>query len=271
MSDNLITKNTYSINKNLNKIKPYDKSELKKYFDPDIYEQLPNLTFNEISPRQLIIVFWDISGFSDFCNVYKDEQQFPVAFLKNFFQDANSIIKQNEGILDKFLGDGLLAYFGLNKISGVMNTGPEKNKSEIKKSTKQAIKSAIELRKKFKKINESHYQIWTETKRDKINMGLKCAIHIETVLFGILETGERKQITIFGRGANFCSRLVEEIAENDEIIISDDLKKYMKKTYSCSTLKVEERIKSKLKRKNKKYRIKSFEDVETFNKLTNPI
>jgi class 3 adenylate cyclase len=35
-----------------------------------------------------------------------------VEFLQEYFTKANKIIYKRNGILDKFLGDGIMAYFG---------------------------------------------------------------------------------------------------------------------------------------------------------------
>jgi adenylate cyclase len=35
-----------------------------------------------------------------------------VDLLKNYFNKANTIIHKHGGIIDKFIGDGILAYFG---------------------------------------------------------------------------------------------------------------------------------------------------------------
>ena len=56
--------------------------------------------------------FWDLSGFSDMCNQFIYDPSTIVHFLKKYFNEANKIIHKNDGILDKFIGDGIMAYFG---------------------------------------------------------------------------------------------------------------------------------------------------------------
>jgi class 3 adenylate cyclase len=60
----------------------------------------------------LISHIWDISSFSKLCNELKNEPHLIVEFLQEYFTNANRIIHRHNGILDKFLGDGIMAYFG---------------------------------------------------------------------------------------------------------------------------------------------------------------
>ena len=79
-----------------------------------------------------------------------------------------------------------------------------------------AIHAALELRKAFADIKSK----WT------VDLGLidpkvdlKCGINTGDVLFGLLETKFRNQITLTGSNVNLASRL-EDKAKNDEIVVS---------------------------------------------------
>jgi class 3 adenylate cyclase len=65
-----------------------------------------------IHNRILSIVFWVVSGFSNLCNILKNEPHLVVVFLQEYFTIANKIIHKHNGILDKFIGGGIMAYFG---------------------------------------------------------------------------------------------------------------------------------------------------------------
>ena len=75
----------------------------------------------------------------------------------------------------------------------------------------------------------------------KIDIHLKGGTHIGKVLFGILETHSRKQVTVIGREVNFASRLIEEMAERDEIIVSEDLKNVVGNRFHLTKVNVEKR------------------------------
>jgi hypothetical protein len=117
-----------------NRINPYDIGELAKYFDPLVYQNLRILTISEINWIRLTIAFWDISGFSELCNKLIDNQAHIISFLKEYFDESAKIISDHNGILDKFIGDGIMAYFGY----------PDDNSNE---APSEALTVALELEK----------------------------------------------------------------------------------------------------------------------------
>jgi class 3 adenylate cyclase len=159
-------------------------------------------------------------------------------FLTDYFDMASKIIHDHNGIIDKFLGDGILAFFGFY------------NDDEIH-SALDAIKSALEIRQNFKTINEK----WLEDASkhfDHKNIGIdvKCGIHTGSVLFGLLDTGSRSQITIIGSTVNLASRL-ESIAKDDQIIISGEVKDLIHDRYEISSIELPP-----------DKRIQSFQDID---------
>ena len=61
--------------------------------------------------RLLTVVFWDIKNFSSLCDILKTHTTLLVPFLRDFLELARNIICERSGILDKFLGDGVMAVF----------------------------------------------------------------------------------------------------------------------------------------------------------------
>jgi class 3 adenylate cyclase len=98
---------------------------------------------------------------------------------------ACRIIHDNRGIVDKFIGDGIMAIFGFNsddKTQGALN----------------AVISALQLREDFKPIRQKWMEVWSKhfTHHD-IDIDVKCGIHSGSVLFGLLDGGSRYQVTIW--------------------------------------------------------------------------
>ena len=198
---------------------PYSKEQLGMYFDPFIYKHIKELKLDGINIYSFIIVFWDISKFSALIKELKAlmKKQGSILpeveyLLRDYYSEATRVIKRNNGILDKFIGDGIFAYFGYQ----------DNNKFDMVYS--KAINAALELKKNFIKIKEknmkilySHYNYKPTT-----NINLKCAMHIGQVLFGYWYSPLRSQITAIGDDVNFCSRL-EGFADKDQIIISKEL------------------------------------------------
>jgi adenylate cyclase len=63
------------------------------------------------SEKLLTVVFWDIKNFSSLCDILKTHTTLLVPFLREFLELARNIICERSGILDKFLGDGVMALF----------------------------------------------------------------------------------------------------------------------------------------------------------------
>src|SRR5690606_26095245 len=137
-------------------------------------------------------------------------------------EEANNVIHRYDGIIDKFIGDGVMAFFGYST----------NDKQEI---ASQSIDAALDMRKKFRGIKKS----WsTRVVTKPINLDdvtLICGIHIGNVLFGLLETKSRNQITLVGSNVNFANRL-EGIAEADQIVVSKEIIDLIGKNYYFDTI-----------------------------------
>jgi len=198
---------------------------LVKYFDPLILEVLLDPKKYQIQSKYLSIVFWDISGFSDLCNRFTDNPIMIIWFLRKYFNEANEIIHKYNGILDKFIGDGIMAYFGYF------------NNSEVS-GANDAVNAALELRKRFVKVKDDWISEFNLPTSDS-TIKLKCGIHSGSLLFGILETEYRNQITVTGPTVNFASRL-EGKGKDDQILISDDTKKLTQNTFLSHEIMVDD-------------------------------
>jgi len=197
---------------------------MRKYFDPTIYQMMLNPHVHNLRNEKLVIVFWDIAGFATLCNTLNKHPFIIVDLLTNFFSDAERVIRKNNGIIDKFIGDGIMAFFGYNQVNEYQMTS-------------DAINTALELRERFKITKEHLIQQLVKIHLDNAvtHISLKCGIHLGNVLIGLLETKYRNQITLIGSNVNFASRL-EGIADNEEIIVSEDIIKVVKDKFASEAL-----------------------------------
>jgi class 3 adenylate cyclase len=161
-------------------------------------------------------VFWDISGFSVLCESLQFNQELVVAFLREFFSEAATIIHKYDGVLDKFIGDGIMAFFGF-KDTHVNDNG--------KKGAICAVNAAIELRDFFDEIKVDWIDLW-KTKagqKGEISVHLRCGMNTGNVLVGLILTEKRDQFTTIGTNVNLASRM-EAVATEDQIIVSPSSK-----------------------------------------------
>ena len=130
-------------------------------------------------------------------------------FLKEYFEIGARAIFENDGVLDKFMGDGIMALFG------VMNTANSDNKCGVH----EALRAAIDLRDKFEALLKKWDENWKLYVPDKIEIGLGCGIHTGEALVGNVGTNFRDQFTALGPQVNFASR-IESRAAPGQILLS---------------------------------------------------
>jgi len=90
-------------------------TRLQRQLDPAIIEYLSDPHATLIQNRVMTIVFWDISNFSKLTEIFKDHPELIAVFLNEYLGVAVPIIHEYGGIIDKFIGDGIMAYFGFKE------------------------------------------------------------------------------------------------------------------------------------------------------------
>ena len=90
-------------------------TRLQRQIDPTIVEYLSNPNAVLLQNKILTIVFWDVSGFSILCEELIDHPELVTEFLREYFDVATKIIHEFRGVVDKFIGDGILTYFGFKE------------------------------------------------------------------------------------------------------------------------------------------------------------
>ena len=210
-------------------------TSLEKYVDPVVVEQIRDPELVTMQNKILTIVFWDISGFSVLCESLQSHQELVVAFLREFFSEAAAIIHKYDGVLDKFIGDGIMAFFGF-KDTCVNNNG--------KKGAIYAVNAAIELRDFFDEIKVDWIDLWRVKagQQEKISIHLRCGMNTGNVLVGLILTEKRDQFTTIGTNVNLASR-IESVATEDQIVVSPSTKMCIDYKFNLTTVPIEKAIK----------------------------
>ena len=209
-------------------------TSLEKYVDPVVLEQIRDPELVTMQNKILTIVFWDLSGFSVLCEKLKSHKELIVEFLREYFSEAAVIIQKHKGVLDKFMGDGIMAFFGY-KDTDANDNG--------RKGAISAVKAAIELRNFFDEMKLEWINLWiTKTDQQVISTDLRCGMNTGNVLVGLILTDVRDQFTTIGSNVNLASRL-ESVANKDQIIVSPSTKIRIKDQFSPRTIPIERPIK----------------------------
>jgi class 3 adenylate cyclase/DNA-binding NarL/FixJ family response regulator len=183
---------------------------LRRYFDPKVFDVIENKpSLLSMALRTITIVFWDIRGFSKLCESLKAHPKLISGFLNDYCETGAKTIFKNGGILDKFIGDGIMALFGV--LDHKDNVG--------KAYAISAVRAGMDFRTKFHDINKKWTDTWKMHTPDRIEIGLACGIHSGEALVGNVGTDFRDQFTALGPHVNFASR-IEGRCEPGRILIS---------------------------------------------------
>jgi len=126
-----------------------------------------------------------------------------------------AIVFLNQGIIDKYLGDGLLAFF--------------ENEKEKVISAENAIQTAIQMQTAARELNSQ----WAQ----KIRFDLHIRIGISTGYAAVGNIGPKEKFdyTIIGSKVNMASRL-QSIGGEGDIIFDEDTHSYIKDRYNTRNL-----------------------------------
>ncbi len=183
---------------------------LRRYFDPKVFGTITaNPSLLNIRNATLTICFWDIRGFSRLCEILKAHPNQISGFLSEYFKLAAEIIFEHSGVLDKFIGDGVMGLFG----ALIHNT------DEGRQDAVNAVSAALTLNRRFDELLARWTERWVFYTPHSIDIGLGCGIHTGEVLVGNVGTETRDQFTALGPHVNFAQRL-EARAKKGTILVS---------------------------------------------------
>lgn len=134
---------------------------------------------------RLCLLFADIHNFS--ARSEEGSPQEVVALLNDYFSEMTVAIHQHRGTVDKFIGDGVMAFFGAPQ----MLECPEKN----------ALEAAQEMLQRLRLVNER----LQEKGIAPIEIGI--ALHVGEVVTGNIGSMNRHEYTVIGDVVSLTSRL----------------------------------------------------------------
>jgi len=153
--------------------------------------------------QQATILISDIRRFTSISESMEPDQL--VSSLNRYFEGMVDVIDKYRGIIDKYIGDAIMALFGV----------PEKNENYIFNSVKAGIKMLFYL--------EDFNREQTEHRIGKFEIGI--GIHHGQVTAGNIGSEKKMDYTVIGEPVNISSRL-ESLTKHYQVplIISDEVK-----------------------------------------------
>jgi adenylate cyclase len=140
---------------------------------------------------------------------------------------VEKVVSANGGKVDKFMGDGVMALFGLE--------GHENDDGTD--DAISAVNAAVNLKDCFQQIKSKWYKIWERKVSEKIDIGLKCGINTGEVIVAKVES-EKSQYTAVGSVVNYASRF-EGLAKDNQILMSQTTNSRVKGKFLTGLIHVE--------------------------------
>jgi class 3 adenylate cyclase len=158
-------------------------------------ESIADINLGDQVQKEMTVLFTDIRDFTSISEKMSPKENFD--FLNSYLGYMEPVIRHNNGFIDKFMGDSIMALF------------PEK--------PEDAINASIEMRIKLVEFN----QIMGQFDKPNINSGI--GLHTGLLMLGIVGGEGRMDGTVISDAVNLTSR-VEGLTKiyGSSIIITED-------------------------------------------------
>lgn len=159
------------------------------YVSPEVVEDIvenPDQEIEAAARRRVSILFSDVRDFTTFAEAHPPEQV--SRQMSEYHSEMVEAVFSARGVLDKFIGDAVMALFGPYLES-------DENLSA------KAVVSALEMLRRLEILNER----WDREGLPRFRIGI--GIHTGDAIVGNFVTPKRTQFTAFGDAVNLAARL----------------------------------------------------------------
>jgi class 3 adenylate cyclase len=175
------------------------------YLGESVIDSILKLQTNprHIASRESVaVLFSDIRDFTSLSETMHPQDL--IETLNEYLGHMSEVIEKNNGEIDKFIGDAIMAVF---------HAAPGKNNQALK-----AIMSAIEMVRELDMFNA----LMSQRKKSQIRIGI--GIHFGEVVSGTMGSTSRRNFTVIGDAVNAASRIEGLTKEYGlSILVSEDI------------------------------------------------
>jgi adenylate cyclase len=218
-------------------------SKLAKYLSPQVYQSIFSGK-QEVSiasqRKKLTVFFSDITGFTETTDRLESEEL--TQLLNQYLTEMSRIALQHGATIDKYIGDGIMIFFG------------DPDSRGVKEDALACVKMAIAMQQRVRELAA----LWRDA---GIERPLACRIGINTgyCTVGNFGSEDRMDYTIIGNAVNLASRLEHE-APPGSILISFETHALVKDQVRC-----EER--GQIEVRGMPYPVAIYEAIELYDDL----
>ena len=216
------------------KEKRFIRNAFQQYMAPELVKQLlesPDGLKYGGSLQEITVLFSDIRSFTTYSENHKPEET--VQILKEYLTEMVETIKANRGIVDKFVGDEIMALYG--------------TPIKLENHALAACKTALDMRERLTLLQ----QRWAADGRETFEIGI--GVNTGTAVIGNLGSEQIFDFTAIGDTINLGARLEglnKEYPNDKHIIISEFTLEHVKDLVEVSYLD-----EVKVKGKNKSVKV----------------
>jgi adenylate cyclase len=194
------------------------KKQFEHYLEPKMVKRLqdnPELLKLGGETKELTFLFCDIRGFTPISEKYQSNPQGLTVVINKFLTPMTEIIMKNEGTIDKYMGDCIMAFWNAPL--------------DCKNHREMAVKTALEMIDKLKELNDSGEF------GDKLNIGI--GINSGKAVVGNMGSNQRFDYSVLGDAVNLASRL-EGVSKNYDatLVVGEDTYKDISNQFNFSKL-----------------------------------
>ncbi|HET9455492.1 MAG TPA: adenylate/guanylate cyclase domain-containing protein [Gemmatimonadaceae bacterium] len=180
------------------------RSNFERYFTPQLAQRIASsegATRLGGDKRTIAVLFSDIRGFTALSETMRPDDM--ATLLTEYFTEMVDSVFRNDGTLDKFIGDAVMAQWG-----APIGTADDADK---------AMTAAIEMMKELDKLNAK----WRAEGRPELQIGI--GLNYGEAFAGNIGSEKRLEFTVIGDTVNTASRLCSA-AGPGEILISEEMR-----------------------------------------------
>ncbi len=185
------------------------RAAFQNYFSPQILDKIlrePDRLKLGGERREVTILFSDIRSFTSLSETLNPQQL--TRLLQEYFEEMTQAVAAEEGIVDKFIGDAIMAFWGAP--------------IEQPDQADRAVRAALDMVGRLKGLQDK----WRAEGLPVLDIGIGINLGIATV--GNFGSSQRFDYTLIGDAVNAASR-IESLTKDykSQILISDTTKRQL--------------------------------------------
>ncbi|MFZ4681081.1 MAG: adenylate/guanylate cyclase domain-containing protein [Terrimicrobiaceae bacterium] len=185
------------------------KNALTRYVSEDILNEViyTGKSGDLFSQRKKVtILFADVRGFTALSEQLSPEET--VSLLNDYFEKMIEAVFKNNGHLNKFMGDGLMALFGALRDDDYQE--------------EHAIQAALDMRGVLSDLQKKWSTSQDQSRRSLTELRIGIGINTGLAIVGNIGSKQRMEFTAIGDAVNLASRLEQATRERQvDILVSE--------------------------------------------------